>query len=178
MSRKAESAIVAEAKQSIESDVLENPYESPRTPAEPDEVLGPSRDSKPTPEQKRRWRRAVVPCILLSLAVGCCGSLQFDSKKEGIADLVPAGLLIGLLPSPAIVGHWLVLTSTGRRRLANTMFGVCAGGWLAVCGLMWLRHIVDPVENSLVGEIMAYVVPLVVVSHIAAYLGIRIGMRR
>jgi len=166
MSRKAEPAIVAQAKQSIESDVMENPYESPRAVADPDEVAGPNRASKPTPEQRRRWRRAVIPCILFSLAAGFSASFNGDLGAFPLAAWA----------TPAIVAYWLILASTGRRRLAGAVFALWLAAWLAPCGYIWLRY--HPVQRDHPIDVFALEAALIlVVSHAAAYGGIRIGMR-
>jgi len=148
---------VAEAKQSIV--------------AAPEEVaLGQHADSKPTPEQKRRWRRAVVPCILFSLAAGFCGSLHGDVGAG-------FGLEVAALATPAIVAYWLIQATTGRRRLADAVFAVWLAGWLAPCGYIWVRLQFEHSDHPI--DLFALWAALILaVSHAAAYGGIRIGMRR
>ena len=149
---------------------MENPYESPRAVAEPEVVVVAQHgNSKPTPEQRRRWRRAVVPCILFSLAAGFCGSLHGDVGAG-------FGLEIAALAIPAIVGYWLILATTGRRRLADAVFAVWLAGWLTPCAYLWLvlqfEHSDHPIDLFALWAAL-----ILVVSHVAAYGGIRIGMR-
>ena len=114
----------------------------------------------------------MVPCILFSLAAGVSASLFGDWG-------VGAGLNFSAWAAAAIVAYWLIVASTGRRRLADAVFALWFAGWLAPCGYYWVlfqfqfQHSDHPVA-----ETAQEVALILVVSHVAAYGGIRIGMRR